>query len=190
MSRKPLVVIRPTLAPVRWITVLVTRVVPWITLCRRSTAIRASRSNRAVPSMMASLGSPGVVSSLPVWIRSAISSTRTKSVKVPPTSMPIRIRLSKPGLPLDVDAVVALGRVARDVAVGDVAPHRGGIALARIAVAAAARVAHHQALARLHGVARLRVRVPAVAEGDLAAGARQPAEQAGRRMLGAVRQQG
>ena len=48
-SRKPCVVIRPTLAPVRSITVLVTSVVPCTTLCKSAGLRPTSPSSRCVP---------------------------------------------------------------------------------------------------------------------------------------------
>ena len=89
-SRKPWLTSMPVAAPLRSITALVTRVVPWA-IVLRSPIFALVRSNRvARPLRTHSDGSAGVVSCLctaraPVW-----SSTSAKSVKVPPMSIPSR----------------------------------------------------------------------------------------------------
>jgi hypothetical protein len=68
--------------------VFVTSVVPWTTRVSRLPSVFELVSNASVPLNMASLGSFGVVSTLPIEIRPLASSRSTKSVNVPPTSTP------------------------------------------------------------------------------------------------------
>ena len=90
MSRKPSVVIRPTSAPLCSSAMLVATVVP----CSiRSTAWRltpALPQRASTPVITARAGSSGVDGTLSIVIAPAASSTRIKSVKVPPTSTPMR----------------------------------------------------------------------------------------------------
>jgi hypothetical protein len=70
---------------------LVTIVVPWPRNAIASPATPLSRSSAATPSAMASTGSAGVDANL-WWSASPLAvSTATRSVNVPPTSMPARI---------------------------------------------------------------------------------------------------
>src|SRR5215510_1230032 len=93
MSRCPSVVSMPTLAPLRSRSALVATVVPCTT---RSVApssapvsVPRSRASSAMPSITPMEGSPGVEADLAMATRPS-ESTATRSVKVPPTSMPMR----------------------------------------------------------------------------------------------------
>src|SRR5215831_13674213 len=92
-SRAPRVVSRHVTAPLRSISALATRVVPWTTSPTRAGS--TSASSRATPSATATEGSAGVVSALPTPATRP-STSRTRSVNVPPMSTPIRAR---PGAP-------------------------------------------------------------------------------------------
>src|SRR5262245_50405107 len=182
----------PSLAPLRSITVLATSVVPCTMVWTSPMVTADSHNSRSMPSVMARLGSPGVVSRLPMKILSRASSTSAKSVKVPPTSTPMRARMGlalTPGLRAvdgtllgrlatssllytgtggasHVHAVVSYRRDLRHVAVPDVAPDRFTIALFGIVVAAATAVPHGQPFAGLDDGAGLGVRPGAVREVD------------------------
>src|SRR5215468_2598461 len=182
-SRKPSVVSRPTVAPVRSITVLVTSVVPCTMLCTSAALRPASFRIRSTPLTIASLGSSGVVSSLPVCTILRSASCSTRSVKVPPTSTPTRTVRS---VIASLHAVILARRGGRDVAVAHVAPDRLRVARFRIAEAAAAGINHAQTRARRDGGARLRMGPRAVAELDQRRRAVAAAEHAQRRMIPAV----
>ncbi len=89
-SRKPRVVISPTLAPFRSSRMFVATVVPCTRKSSASGALPASSSRARSPARPASDGSSGVEGSL--WITTAplSSSRKTRSVKVPPMSIPTR----------------------------------------------------------------------------------------------------
>src|SRR5215813_1545493 len=93
MSRCPSVVSMPTVAPLRSRSALVATVVPCTT---RSVApssgavsVPSSRARSAMPSITPMDGSSGVEADLAMATRPS-GSTATRSVKVPPTSMPMR----------------------------------------------------------------------------------------------------
>jgi hypothetical protein len=92
VSSKPRVVIRPTRVPVRWISALAETVVPWPKRAvsdsgpRGSVASRAARRRRT--SSTASSGASGVENDFSKSSRPA-PSMRTRSVNVPPVSMPM-----------------------------------------------------------------------------------------------------
>src|SRR3569833_1533330 len=169
MSRNPSVVIRPTLAPVRSSTALVTSVVPWTMSFTWSAVVPLSASDRLIPSMTARLGSAGVVGSLQVWVRPRVSSCSTRSVKVPPTSTPIRAVLSigLPSLPrAGVAAVVADRGGVRHGAFVEVGRDGGGVAPGGRPVAATAREGDRDRVPRPEDGHRLQGRaVAAVADG-------------------------
>ena len=80
----------PIRAPLRSISALVASVVPWISARTAVVAAPASCSRVTTPSSTACDGSFGVVRSLPTRTAPVVSSTQTRSVKVPPMSTPIR----------------------------------------------------------------------------------------------------
>ena len=88
-SRKPRVVIRPVLAPLRCRMVLEPTVVPCSTSAMAPGAIDNSASSCPTPSITAMLGSAGVEEILLWWIRPA-SVNSAISVKVPPISTATR----------------------------------------------------------------------------------------------------
>src|SRR5574341_2194270 len=92
-SRWPSVVRRPTLAPLRSRSALVATVVPWMidSVRARSPATSSPRSaaRRPRPSISPSDGSRGVEADFAMTTRPR-ASTAARSVKVPPTSIPIR----------------------------------------------------------------------------------------------------
>ena len=94
-SRNPEVASSPTRAPFRSISALVASVVPWIRARTPAGPAPASWSSVTTPSSTACDGSLGVVRSLPTRTAPVVSSTQTRSVKVPPMSTPMR-----DGLPL------------------------------------------------------------------------------------------
>ena len=92
-SSWPRVVIRPTFAPLRWISVLVPIVVPWLTI-----ATSRQKDARSFPSLPAAISSAatnpalksgGVDAALAVTTV-PLGATTTQSVKVPPMSTPTR----------------------------------------------------------------------------------------------------
>ena len=94
MSRKPRVVIMPTSAPARSITMLVATVVPWNTASIAPGSTPASPQTLRMPCTTPSDWSCGVLETLvTTTCRSAPSPDRssTMSVNVPPTSTPTRI---------------------------------------------------------------------------------------------------
>src|SRR5262252_5929928 len=94
-SSWPFVVIRPTFAPLRWISAFVPTVVPWV----RTEMSEQNRSNESprrsdatrIAASMPSAKSRGVEEALVAVMRPERSST-TQSVKVPPMSTPTRNR--------------------------------------------------------------------------------------------------
>src|SRR5579871_325616 len=90
MSSMPLVTSRPTALPERSMSVLTARVVPWTkdriaagSIARRAASIRS-------PSVTAEAGARGVVGTFSTSTSPEPSSSRTKSVNVPPMSTPRR----------------------------------------------------------------------------------------------------
>src|SRR5438034_7075270 len=92
-SRWPSVVSRPTFAPLRSSSALVATVVPWtmrsVLASRPARSVPHSPASRPRPSMRPSDWSRGVDAHLAMTTR-PVSSTAARSVKVPPTSIPIR----------------------------------------------------------------------------------------------------
>src|SRR5262252_3307799 len=138
MSRCPSVVSMPTLAPLRSRSALVATVVPCTT---RSVApssapvsVPRSRASSAMPSITPMEGSSGVEADLAMVTRPS-ASTATRSVKVPPTSMPMRY-MSAASARATAGAVAVL---SGDEAVLQIGGPRGGIAPRGLAPAAAAR---------------------------------------------------
>src|SRR5207247_5335039 len=137
MSRWPSVVRMPTLAPLRSRSALVATVVP---CTRRSVAARrarasapSSRARSPMPSITPMEGSSGVDADLAMATRPS-PSTATRSVKVPPTSTPMRYMSAPPVLPATRAAVLA-----RHESVLDIGGARGGVTARRLAPAAAPR---------------------------------------------------
>src|SRR5882672_6095668 len=87
-SRKPLVVMSAVRAPLRSSTVLIATVEP----CSTSDKSAASTFARSIVSATPCVGSAGTVEALDVTIRPSMQPTR--SVKVPPISMPTRFMTS------------------------------------------------------------------------------------------------
>src|SRR5262245_61218095 len=92
---KPWVVTRPTRAPLDSSTALVATVVPWTTLRSALGSMPASPQMRRTPASTPSDGSLGVDGVLTRHWRWS-SSTRNRSVNVPPTSTPSRYATSAP----------------------------------------------------------------------------------------------
>ena len=88
MSRYPFVVTSPTFAPARVSTVLVATVVPCMTSVMSPGSMPACSQRRSMPFSTPTELSSGVEGTLAVWVVPAFSSTRRRSVKVPPTSTP------------------------------------------------------------------------------------------------------
>ncbi len=88
-SRKPCVVMKAVRAPWRWISALVTSVVPWITWPMSRAATPAPAQAFSIAAMIAFSGCSCSVSTLAV-ARPRLCSSAT-SVKVPPISTPTRI---------------------------------------------------------------------------------------------------
>ena len=86
MSRKPRLVTKATLAPLRSRIALVATVDPWTRSLTRLGSIPAERSESKAPIS----GLPGVLGTFTTSTR--LPSTATRSVKVPPTSIPTRIQ--------------------------------------------------------------------------------------------------
>ena len=82
-SRKPAVVTSPTRAPRRWRMAFVATVVPWT--MRRTRPAGASPSSPSSTARASSLGVDGTFASRIAPVSSSIA---TRSVKVPPTSIP------------------------------------------------------------------------------------------------------
>src|SRR3954449_10640924 len=95
---KPSVVIRPTRAPLDSSTALVATVVPWTTLPRSAGAIPAASQIRLTPVSTPCEGSEGVEGVFTRHWRWSESSTRNRSVNVPPTSTPSRYANAVPFL--------------------------------------------------------------------------------------------
>ena len=87
---KPRVVISPTRAPLDSSTALVATVVPWTTLPAPRGRCPASAQIRCTPVSTPCDGSAGVDGVFTRQCRSSSSSTRNRSVNVPPTSTPSR----------------------------------------------------------------------------------------------------
>src|SRR5215471_16428370 len=123
-SRKPAVVIRAVLAPLRSIRALVASVVPCTTRPISDGGHLASARMARTPSMTPRSGASGVVRTLMAWALSPLS--RTTSVNVPPMSTAKRALIS---LSAFFDLDVALGD---DVAPGlEIALQEGDVFLAR-----------------------------------------------------------
>ena len=92
-SRNPSVVISPTFAPFLSTSVLVATVVPCMTTCAFSSSPRASipidEASPSIPLSTPSDGSSGVVGVLNATGAESPASIATRSVNVPPTSIPI-----------------------------------------------------------------------------------------------------
>src|SRR6478736_2746236 len=95
---KPCVVIRPTRAPLDSSTAFVATVVPWTTLPRSAGAIPAASQIRLTPVSTPCEGSEGVEGVFTRHWRWSESSTRNRSVNVPPTSTPSRYANAVPFL--------------------------------------------------------------------------------------------
>src|SRR6266542_1059290 len=164
MSRWPSVVSRPTLAPLRSSRALVATVVP---CTMRSVPARSgcasmpsSWARSPSPSMTPIDGSSGVEADLAMVTR-PFASTATRSVKVPPTSTPMRYMSAPSALPAP-RAVPGCHE-----AVLDIGGARGGIAAGRFAPAAAARGHDVEDGAGRNGDAHfLRLEDPALPAGD------------------------
>src|SRR3954447_25318486 len=87
---KPWVVMSPTRAPLDSSTALVATVVPWTTLPRSPGAMPAASQIRRTPVSTPRDGSDGVEGVFTRHCRWSPSSTRKRSVNVPPTSTPSR----------------------------------------------------------------------------------------------------
>src|SRR5258705_7027925 len=130
-SRCPEVVSMPTFAPLRSRRALVATVVPCtispVSASSAARSVPSSAASRTRPSMTPMDGSAGVEADLARLTRPA-SSTPTRSVKVPPTSMPTRSISGLPAARLRGDEAVhpvrgaRLGGPARGRAVA-AAPH-------------------------------------------------------------------
>src|ERR1700754_3997439 len=94
-SRKPSVVIIPALAPLYSRIALVATVVPWMRRPRSFGSTPAWRQSSPIPSTIVALVSPPL-ESFRTEVSPASLSKRTKSVKVPPTSIPIVFMLLLP----------------------------------------------------------------------------------------------
>ena len=94
MSRKPSVVIRPTEAPWCVSAMLVATVVPCRRLSISDSCTPPFSQRRLMPSTTPRAGSSGVDGTLSTVILPASSSTRIRSVKVPPTSTPMRFTVA------------------------------------------------------------------------------------------------
>src|SRR5215468_7947101 len=138
MSRCPSVVSMPTLAPLRSRSALVATVVPCTTrsVAPSSAPVSAPRprASRAMPSITPMEGSSGVEADLAMATRPS-ESTATRSVKVPPTSMPMRY-MSAASTQATRRAVAIL---PGDEAVLQIGSARSGIAPRGLAPAASAR---------------------------------------------------
>src|SRR3954452_13586078 len=93
---KPIVVIRPTRAPLLSSTALVATVVPCTMLRSSAGEVPACAQMRLTPASTPSDGSPGVEGVLTRTSLSSESLTRNRSVNVPPTSTPRRKAISRP----------------------------------------------------------------------------------------------
>src|ERR1700675_2844857 len=102
MSRCPSVVSMPTLAPLRSRSALVATVVPWTIRSVAASSARASvpssAAKRPRPAITPIDGSSGVEADFAITTRPLLS-TATRSVKVPPTSTPMRYMSAPPALP-------------------------------------------------------------------------------------------
>src|SRR5262245_23821796 len=138
MSRCPSVVSMPTLAPLRSRSALVATVVPCTTRSvapsSAAVSVPSSRASSAMPSITPMDGSSGVEADLAMATRPS-GSTATRSVKVPPTSMPRRYMSAAPARA----TAPAVAVLAGDEAVFQIGGARGGIAPRRLAPAAPAR---------------------------------------------------
>ncbi len=86
----PSVVIRPTSAPECVSAMLVATVVPWSRFSTSASPTPAFSHRSLIPCTEPRAGSSGVEGTLSTVIRPDSSSTRIRSVNVPPTSTPIR----------------------------------------------------------------------------------------------------
>src|SRR5439155_15367355 len=167
-SRWPSVVRRPTRAPFRSRSALVATVVPGTirsVSLRRPLRSRSSSSARSPsPSMTPTDGSAGVEADLARTTRPA-SSTATRSVKVPPTSTPIRYTSAPlpaagnratlgPGRRHRAGPAVPARATGHELVLHVVGP-RGGRPLPRVAVAATPARLHQEHVARAHEDAHL-----------------------------------
>src|SRR6266851_3238388 len=139
-SRWPAVVSIPTVAPLRSSSALVATVVPCTTrpvsASNPARSVRSSAARSSSPSITPMDGSAGVEADL-ARVTRPVSSTPTRSVKVPPTSMPIR-SISGPPAP----------RAAGDETVDAIGRARFGGPAGGRAVAAAAHRLHQEHRAR------------------------------------------
>src|SRR5438552_6240992 len=130
-SRWPSVVSMPAFAPLRSSSALVATVVPWtmksVAASSERGSVPSSAARRSRPSMTPMDGSSGVEVDLAIVTRPSWS-TATRSVKVPPTSIPMRyisaapsLRAAQPVPPSD-EAVLAIGGASVSPALGGFAP--------------------------------------------------------------------
>src|SRR5690348_13341273 len=154
MSRCPSVVSMPTVAPFRSRSALVATVVPCTTRSvapsSAAVSVPSSRASSTIPSITPMDGSSGVEADLAIATRPS-GSTATRSVKVPPTSMPMRY-MSAASARATARAVAVL---AGDEAVLEIGGARGGVAPRRLAPAATARGHDVEEGAGRHGNADL-----------------------------------
>src|SRR3990172_2326686 len=131
MSRWPSVVSMPTFAPLRSSSALVATVVPWtmrsVASSRERRSLASSTARRPRPSMTPMDGSSGVEADLAIVTRPS-RSTATRSVNVPPTSIPMRytsaalsLPASQPPLAGD-EAVLEVRRASARGPLGGLAP--------------------------------------------------------------------
>src|SRR5438105_12042996 len=199
MSRCPAVVSTPTRAPLRSTRAFVATVVP---CTRRSVSARSpgrsrptSPARRPSPSMIPRDGSSGVEADLARATR-PVSSTETRSVNVPPTSMPIRYtcrsgRASAPEPTGPCGPARPPGAPLRsDEPVSQICGVRMGIAFPRIPVPPAARRFDEEHVARAHRDADLLgAKPPRPRSGDQPVAMREtvlPPQEPVRRMADAV----
>src|SRR5713101_8493966 len=128
MSRWPSVVSMPTLAPLRSRSALVATVVPWTMRSVAANSDRASvpssAARRPKPSITPIDGTSGVEADFAMTTR-PWPSTATRSVKVPPTSTPMRYMSAAPAARAVVpchEAVLEVGGAGRRLAARWLAP--------------------------------------------------------------------
>src|SRR5215831_18784893 len=110
-SSWPRVVIRPTFAPLRWMSALVPTVVPCVSTATLGQNCSNGRSRRSeasrIAASMPSAKFSGVDGHLVAVMRPLASST-TQSVKVPPMSTPTS-RLAGDALLVELERIVRIG---------------------------------------------------------------------------------